>query len=197
VQSTFQCGQVITSMAQTLQNLEPFDLDISELVLFSAVKVRHYWGGVISLNQTGGVTTGAFNFNNADFCSPFLEPQYPGLILLNREYAYERPATFNLASANYMTNAGAILLAEAQLWSLANNNVINKGWQITDVDYHQYQPYVSGTDLTVSPNFYTRLRQKQGYRNTWHVGALTAYAGTYIVWEGAYNLIVANFPVKH
>jgi len=97
----------------------------------------------------------------------------------------------------FLPDIAAVALAELQLADLALNHIINWGWQITDIDYHQYQPYVSGNDLTVSPNFYTRLRQKQGYRNTWHVGGLTAYAGTYIVWESAYNLIVANFPVKH
>jgi len=195
VASTFTCGQVIVSFAQTTSNLEAFDLDASEITLFNAVNVRHFWGGVITVS--GANTTGAFNMNQADFSSPFLEPQYPGLILLNKEYAYLRPATFNLASPVYLPDAAALLLANLQLADLAFNKLINFGWQITDVDYHQYQPYVSGNDLSVSPNFYTRLRQKQGYRNTYHVGAATAYAGSYIVWESAYNLILANFPVKH
>jgi len=193
--STFTCGQVIVSFAQTTANLQAFDLDTSETTLFNAVNVRHFWGGVVTLS--GANTTGAFNMAQADFSSPFLEPQYPGLTLLNKEYDYLRPGTFNLVSHVPLSDTVAKALADLQLADFALHGLINWGWQITDMDYHQYQPYVTGNDLSVSPNFYTRLRQKQGYRNTWHVGATTAYAGSYIVWESAYNLIVANFPKKN
>jgi len=193
-ETKFHCGEVIVSFAPTIANLEAFDLDTCETTVFDGVKVRHYWGGVATV--TGDVTTGAFNINNADFTSPFLQATYPGLILLNKQYDYERPATFNLASPTYFSNAAITSLANSQAAYFISKGLIDS-FHIDDMDYHQYQPFVSGDDLSVSPNFYTRFRQKQGYRDTWYVGATTAYAGTYIVWEAAYNLITANFPAKH
>jgi len=192
--SKFHCDEVIVSFAPTIANLAAFDLDTCETSVWDGVQVRHYWGGVATV--TGNNTNGAFNMNNADFSSPFLQATYPGLILLNKQYDYERPATFNLASPTYFSNAAITSLANSQANYFISQGLIDS-FHIDDMDYHQYQPFVSGDDLSVSPNFYTRLRQKQGYRDTWYVGATTAYAGTYIVWEAAYNLITANFPAKN
>jgi len=210
---TFTCDKVIVSYSQTATNMAPFAPDLLEEAVFNNVQVFNFWGGEVFL--TGNKTNGQFQMINADFTSPFLEPIYPGLLLVQKEYPNLRPAAFLAGAGTQLSNAAILTLLNSQFAQWASYGLLDS-WNITDVHYHPYLPHAAPGSLACQPsptpynvtpaahnitvcepNLYTLLKLLQGHRNTYYTGGLTAYAGTYIVWEHAYHLIQNYFPSQN
>jgi len=181
-------------MLKLYQNMSPFNLDDSETQVFSQVEVFNFWGGEVFVS--GSNTNGAFQMIVSNFSSPFLEPTFPGLLLVQKEYADLRPAAFLAASQAFIPLNNMVTLLNNQLSQFASYGLIDSNFTISDIDYHEYLPHGSTSSITQSPTFYTKLKNLQGHRKTYYVGALASYAGTYITWEHAFNLIQANFPPR-
>lgn len=190
------CDDVVIAFAQTAANLANWDLDTQEQAIFNQVGTRNYWWGTADLTAPSAVhSADAFNMQIRNLSDPFLTPPYPSLILVNRGSTNQRPAAWYAAS-------GVQQLSDSAITTIINNNAATmtglgalSSFTITDFNFHEYQPFVKNvTALTAVPNLYTRIKNLQGYRHTYYTGGLVGYAGSFIVWENAYNLVQAHFP---
>jgi hypothetical protein len=190
--SHWSCGQLIVAHPQTTTDVAYLNLDILEEAVLSQVQTRYYFNGVA--NITGGTAApggfGSFSFRDEDTANAFAQQDFPGLISLARSVFPFGPAQILGSSSNPMTNAQFASLAATQIAHLSPS--VNASVWFTN--YHQYQPYPVTSGINHPFGFYTQLQTLQGHRNTYYIGALASYAGTYLVWEQAFDLIAKNFP---
>jgi hypothetical protein len=192
-QSSFNCNKLIIAHPQTAANLAYFDdLDVIESLVFSQVKTRYYFNGVADVQSGSLIAPPTFTFSvrNVNTNRAFGQPTFPGLISLARNLAFG-PASILGSSETPLTNAAFATLAQTQINRLAPGGYLNA--TVTFTSYHEYQPYPVTDAINHPFGFYTQLRAIQGYRNTYYIGCLASYAGTYLVWEQAYDLIKREF----
>jgi hypothetical protein len=194
-ESRFTCNKLIIAHPQTVPNLAYAELDFLEELVFSQVKTRYYFNGVASV--TGGAWAGpipgglggGFTIRNFNPANAFGQPSFPGLITLARQLP-AGPATILGASDTPLTNAAFNALAVTQI---ARLHPANLTVNVEFTTYHEYQPYAVNSAIDHPFGFYTQLRALQGHRNTFYIGTLASYAGSYLVWEQAFDLIKREF----
>jgi len=192
----YNCDNLVIAFAQTADNLAIFDLDSREQDIFNQVGTRNYWWGTADLTAPSAVhSADAFSMQIRTLSDPFLTPPYPSLNLVNRGSTNQRPAAWYAASGVQKLNDSAITtIINSDAATMVSLGALSS-FTITDFNFHEYQPFVKNVSaLTASPNLYTRIASLQGYRHTYYVGGLVGYAGSFIVWENAYNLVQAHFP---
>jgi len=191
----YTCNKVIVSYPQTLLSMATFDLDAQEFAVFANVENYNFWCGDVYVS--GNITNQAFQLTVANFSSPFFEALYPGIVFLQKEYPDLRPAQFLAYSKTWLPINQITTLVTTQLRKFAAYGLIDSNFTIATVEYHLYIPHGRNASMAQSPNFYTKLKNLQGHRNTYYVGGLPSYQLSYVVWEHSYNLIQENFPPKH
>jgi hypothetical protein len=193
----YSCGDVVIAFAQTTDNLDVWDLDDTEERIFSQVGTRNYWWG--TANLTGNAVfpvAGGFSLQIRNLTDPFQTPPYPSLIQVSRADANQQPAAWYAASGTQKIADPILALKVLHDFGVLKNGLgFFDSVALTDFNFHEYQPFVKNvTALATSPTLYTQIANIQGHRHTYYVGALTGYAGTYIVWENAYKLVQHYFP---
>jgi len=187
-ESRFTCDKLIIAHPQTEQNLQYADLDVLEELVFSQVRTRYYFNGVANANS-GALAAGGFAIRNYDTSNAFGQPTFPGLITLSRNLPFG-PVSILGSSDTPLTNSAFSALAATQIGRLPPSNL---SATVSFTSYHEYQPYPVTDAINHPFGFYTQLRALQGHRNTYYIGTLASYAGSYLVWEQAYDLIKREF----
>ncbi|KAK3291692.1 uncharacterized protein B0H64DRAFT_445725 [Chaetomium fimeti] len=158
-------SQVLFTALQTVDNLEPFDLDQQERDVFGAFNVTGFYSGL--LNNTG-LPAGS-SFVNAGASTEYHIPAAPGL------YHIQPTATEGIWSFWY-TSDGVVPEATVERDVLAAVGVLTNSSsfsqaQILALGYHAPM-YVYPSAEKVRQGIYADLDALQGYRNTWYTGSL-------------------------
>lgn len=182
----FTADSIIMAMPQTLQNLAPILPDLKEIETFAQVQVRHYYA--MELTAAGPLAdAGNFSITNIDVAQPGEFPQFPTVLDFERALPYGPMAGW-FGSETPMSTAAALSAAKTQLAGMPAAALT--GVTVEEFIYHPYQPYFPVSALSQSPTPYTNIKNIQGYRNTYYVGALmTADAESVKVCEQGYNLV--------
>jgi hypothetical protein len=190
-QSRYTCNSLIVAHPQTASNLAYADLDDVETQVFSQVRTRYFFNGVAEVSAGSFLAPfGIFSIRNEDQANNFGQPDFPGLISLARNLPLG-PVSILGSSDTPLSNTDFNALATTQIGRLTPGGYLNATVSFTN--YHEYQPYPINDAINHPIGFYTQLRALQGYRNTYYIGTLASYAGTYLVWEQAYDLIKREF----
>jgi hypothetical protein len=201
--SRYVCNKLIIAHPQTTTNLNYANLDLVEQLVFNQVRTRYYFNGLATVN--GGILADLpaigsnpampnflpFNIRNFNSANTFSQPSFPGFITVARNIP-GLPASLLGSSDTPMNNTAFAALAATQLARL-KTPVRYLDAAVSFTNLHEYQPYPITDGINHPFGFYTQLRAIQGHRNTYYVGALASYAGSYLVWEQAYDLIKHEF----
>jgi hypothetical protein len=202
-QSRYACNKLIIAHPQTTANLDYADLDTIEQLVFNQVRTRYYFNGIATVN--GGILADLpaigsnpplpnflpFNIRNYNSANAFSQPSFPGFITVARNIP-GAPASLLGSSDTPLNNTAFAALAATQLARL-KTPVPYLDAAVSFTNLHEYQPYPINDAINHPFGFHTQLRALQGYRNTYYVGTLASYAGSYLVWEQAYDLIKREF----
>jgi len=189
----YTCENIISAFPQTLDNFQGWDLDSTETQLFQQASWHAFYNGIVTV--TGGPASSAgFAVPNVNPFDPLglLTPVFPTITNLIRPLSYGPAAVQAFSETTSLTQAQITAIVESGLTNVSAAGVLDTKLQF--VNLHQYQPTPSNASLSAQPNFYTRINNLQGHRDTYYTGALLTTSASYAVWNQALLLVQANFP---
>jgi hypothetical protein len=191
----FQCRKLIVGIYPVIQNLAFLDMTDEEFFLFSQVEANYYMAMLV--NATGGsLANKAFTINNFDPTRPpSFFPALPSFSTLTRNTAAGPIAAYANSDSEVPVSYDKAVKLVTDALPRIPSNLLN-GFKVAEINYHLYDPHFKVAALRASPSADTRLARLQGKSNTFWVGAATRYDASSVVWNQAYELVVANFPVK-
>lgn len=189
---SYKCGKLVVAFPQVLSAAAVLGLGPEEYSLFSSVRTRQYITGTLTANEAA-VAGQAFNLLNLNLTVPsaFMTPTLPAITQLTRGLSYG-PIQFKASTASNDMSADAIeTFVQQQLdgmpaWIMSD--VV-----VTDLLIHEFQPHFSNAELERPGGAYQGLRNLQGHRNTYWVGALSHFAVSFQLWNAAYELVQQYF----
>jgi len=161
-----QAKKVLITMPPTLSNLEPFDLDETENVIFRQFSASGYYTGLI---RNSGIPDNV-DIQNIGSDTPFNIPVLPGLYSIDptgvpglHKFLYGSPTVLSneavkedvLASVNKLRTAGTL-------------NTTNPEFVI----FSSHSPFLMTVPSeAIKDGFYRNLTGLQGYRSMFYTGA--------------------------
>jgi len=189
----YTCDKIISAFPQTLDNFQGWDLDSTESQLFQQASWHAFYNGIVSV--TGGPASSAgFAVPNVNPFDPLglLTPVFPAVTNVLRPLSYGPATVQAFSETTDLTQAQITVIVQKDLANISASGVLDTKLQF--VQLHQYQPTPSTASLRAQPNFYTRINNLQGHRDTYYTGALLTTSASYAVWNQALLLVQANFP---
>jgi len=186
----YTCENIISAFPQTLDNFQGWDLDSTEEALFGQASWHAFYNGIVSV--TGGPASRAGFAPNVNPYDPLLTPVFPTITNVLRTLSYGPATVQAFSETNDLTQAQITAIVKSGLANISASGVLNT--TLNFVQLHQYQPTPSNASLSARPNFYTKINNLQGHRDTYYTGALLTTSASYAVWNQALLLVEANFP---
>lgn len=183
------CSNIVVAFPPTINNMLPLISKSYEFNLFSQVKLRDYFTGVLS---------GSGSFNNYSVAQvetvnllnqPFLTPPLPGLTSITQTIP-EGLMQLKASSPNSLSISQMEAILSQQLATVPPSLLVNLS--IKELLLHNFQPHLSAAALQAGT--YQQLKELQGVNNIYYTGAMFSYSATFQIWNQAYLLVQEYFP---
>lgn len=185
----YSCDTLVVACPQTLENLFWMDLDETELAVFSQVETEYYFDGWAQVSK-GELDHLPFNLLNYNTSDVFGNPSSPAVISVARSlpsgYASILASSSTPISLQDMKN-----LIDKQVMTGIPSTLGH--FEVKGVNYHVYEPNFQTKALNHTPNGYHKLKELQGYRNTYYIGSLLTCPGSYVNQEFVHDLFELIF----
>ncbi|KAI9013598.1 hypothetical protein DFJ74DRAFT_682569 [Hyaloraphidium curvatum] len=189
----YSADKLVVAIPQTLANLAILDLDDRERAAFADVRFREYYA--LGFGIEGGALSTVTNFSltNLNLLAGGTQPAPPTVTAFGRLVPYFLAPGF--AYSDFPLDDNQVRsFVEAQIANIPQTAIA----KVTLERFYRhkgFQPHFPPEALARSPNPYTVIAGLQGNKGTFHVGALLSYAESTKIWENAFRMVEANFPI--
>ncbi|KAJ5723427.1 hypothetical protein N7488_001462 [Penicillium malachiteum] len=175
--------QLIIAMLPVLENTKYFALDQQEQSILSKLSGKHFYAGVV--NNTG-LETG-YAYTNVGKNTLYNAPDVPGVVEIA---AATTPGYFF-----YWYNSvdpqsqGDIEQATRDIIKWLQSETGVEAIEPTFQDFVDFSPFhLSPPTYDIADDWYGKMKDLQGHRNTWYISALFVVGSTHI-WNNTRNML--------